>query len=131
MAIEPEESEEPEPPHSPGGDEEDNERQAGVEEIQERIKTEQIRREDTAGGALSQGRRDIQRRDFIGLPLLLLMLIGVHVAIIKKQEEVTIVTEQFKSWKRRNVEIWRGRTSRIQRQGGHKGSTGQVKCGEG
>ena len=125
------ESEEPEPPESPGVGEGEGEHLAGVEETQEGYNREEIRREDTAGGGLNPGRGGTRRKVLRGLELLLVMLIGVNVTIVNRQEDRITETEKITSLRRRNSGIWRRNTSKAQRQGGHKGGIGRVKCGEG
>ena len=137
-ANEAEESEEPDPPDSPEVEEEEDQHQAG---IQESINREEIRRGETAGGDLNPRRVDSQgggqylgiskARNFLSLVLLLLMMFGVHVATVQRQEDRITVTGRIRSLRKRNTEIWRGRLSGVQRQGGHKGGMGRVSCGEG
>ena len=131
IANETGESEEPEPPESPGVGEGEGEHLAGVEETQEGFNREEIRREDTAGGSLNQGRGGTGRIVLRGLLLLLVMLIRVNVAIVKRQEDRITETKKITSWRRRNSGIWGRYTSIVQRQGGHNVGTGRVKCGEG
>ena len=131
IANETGESEEPEPPESPGVGEGEGEHLAGVEETQEGFNREEIRREDAAGGGLNQGRGGTQRKVLRGLFVLLVMMNRVNVAIVNRQEDRITETENIRSLRRRNSGIWGRYTSIVQRQGGHKGGIGRVKCGEG